>query len=62
MWTLVEESKKPERRKNVLAYCPDWNNSGYQVCYWNGTKFVYDEQPNDDFNDYVLEWFPFEEH
>jgi len=50
------EEQQPMVGRSVLAYCPDWNVSGYQVCYWDGKVFRYEEQPNDDFHTYVNQW------
>ena len=50
------EEQQPMVGRSVIAYCPDWNSSGYQVCYWDGKVFRYEEQPNDDFHTYVNQW------
>lgn len=60
-WIDSEDKVKPNVARTVLAYCPDWNNSGYQVCYWDGKVFRYDEEPNDDFHTYVNSWAIFME-
>jgi len=57
-WIDSEEMQPPVRRK-VLAYCPEWCDSGYQVCHWDGKVFRYDEQPNEDFHTYVNQWATF---
>lgn len=36
--------------------CPDWCDSGYQVCFFRHGEFEYAEQPNDNFNECVTEW------
>jgi len=55
-WIDSEEEIKPLVGRIVLAYCPKWCDSGYQVCYLDGKVFRYDEQPNDEFHSYVNEW------
>lgn len=46
----------PPRGTPLLAKCPGWCASGYQVCFWGGKSFFYDEQPNDMFNEEVIAW------
>ena len=55
-WISVEDERKPPVRRPVLLHCPDWCDSGYQVGYFNGKEFYFDEQPNDMFNDHVESW------
>lgn len=53
------EEGLPKRNREDIVYvvkCPDWNEEGYQVCSFNGTKFEYDGQPNDMFMDNVEAW------
>lgn len=56
LWIDSESKVKPVVRQAILAYCPDWNDSGYQVCMWDGKVFMFDGQPNDDFHTYVNSW------
>ena len=56
-----DEEMKPIVGRVVLAYCPEWNHSGYQICHWDGDEFKYEDQPNDDFNAYVKAWALFME-
>ncbi len=56
---IDSEELKPQVRRKVLAYCPGWCDSDYQVCYWDGKVFRYDEQPNNDFHIYVNQWAAF---
>ena len=58
IWQTVKMCE-PVVDRNVLCYCPDWNESGYQVAYWDGISFLYDEQPNKYFNKYVISWAMF---
>jgi hypothetical protein len=44
------------KNRPVLCYCPEWNDSGYQVAFWNGKEFIYPEQPNERFGGYVERW------
>lgn len=53
---MKSSAEKPPRYSFVLARCEEWNDSGYQVCFYNGKEFTYDEVPNDMFNDLVTEW------
>jgi len=55
-WIDSEEQIKPARLRPIIVYCPEWSLSGYQVCYWDGKVFRYDEQPNNDFHSYVTMW------
>jgi len=55
-WVDSEAEVKPQVRRKVLAYCPAWCDSGYQVCFWDGKVFMYEEQPNNDFHTYVNAW------
>lgn len=54
--TWNDETQNPPENRVLLAYCPDWCESGYQVCYFKNGKFKYDEQPNDMFDCYVEKW------
>ena len=55
------EVKPPKGRRPILCYCPSWNDSTYQVAYYDGNQFYYDEQPNDDFDEEVVSWTLFME-
>ena len=58
MINYIEVSSKipiPMNR-NLICYCPDWCDSGYQIAHHNGLEFVYDEQHNDLFSDHVEKW------
>jgi hypothetical protein len=56
-----EYETRPVVYKHVLCYCPKWNDSGYQVAYWDGTTWQYDEDPNGTFSKYVEAWVLFME-
>jgi|11BtaG_2_1085332.scaffolds.fasta_scaffold139477_1 hypothetical protein len=60
-WIDSEIEVKPTVGRNVIVFCPEWNASGYQICYWDGKTFRYEEQPNDDFHTYVNAWTLFME-
>ena len=45
----------------VLARCPNWCASGYQVCKWNGEEFEFDEQTNDLFDRDVIAFMPLDD-
>ena len=47
---------EPMRGTRVICYCPDWNDSEYQVAIFNGNEFYYDEQPNEMFDEHVQKW------
>ena len=54
---MIDRKKDlPPRRSYVLAECEGWNDSGFQVCYYNGKEFTYNEVPNDMFDMYVTGW------
>ena len=42
----------------VLCRCPNWCESQYQIAYWNGKEFYYDDQPNDWFHENVIAFLP----
>ena len=46
----------PATDRKVLVYCPRWNSLGYEVAIYDGKKFTYYEEPNDDFSDCVEMW------
>ena len=46
----------PPRSVPLLVKCVAWCSSGYQVCYWSGSRFYYDEQQNNIFHDEVTGW------
>lgn len=60
-WIPVTSEVKPEPFRHVIAYCPEWNQSGYEVCYWNGSQFWSDDACSDDFDGYVEQWSLFME-
>jgi hypothetical protein len=60
-WIDASEIAKPKYGVNVLCYCPDWNDSGYQVATFKAGKFEYDEDPNGSFGDHVEKWTLFME-
>ena len=49
-------NNEPPKNKLLVAYCRNWNDEGYQICKWDGKKFTYRNQPNDDFSDCVELW------
>jgi hypothetical protein len=55
-WIKKKNVIKPPKGRPLLCYCPDWNDSGYQVAFWNGDRFWYNEEPNEYFDDEVIEW------
>ena len=56
-WIKNLDSKiKPQTNIPVICSCPDWCISGYQIGYWNGREFRYENQPNDTFGKYVEMW------
>ena len=55
-WVKSESNIKPDVGRVILAYCPEWSGMEYQVCMWNGRTFTYEEQPNEDFHEYVDSW------
>lgn len=62
IWVNVAGSGiEPPKERNVLCFCPEWNESGYQVAKWSGTQFYYESQPNELFDGYVTDWAIFME-
>ncbi len=49
----------PPTNRVLIVHCPDWCDTGYQVCKWNGKAFYYDDQPNDMFHVEVVSWSMF---
>jgi hypothetical protein len=54
--TWVSRKVRPPRGRVLIAYCPEWCSSRYQVCEWDGAEFTYDGQPNDRFDESVEKW------
>ena len=46
----------PPRNRTLLCYCPEWNETGYQVAKWNGKEVYYAEQASDMFSETVEKW------
>ncbi len=55
-WIDVSDYRKPPCYRVILCYCPDWCDESYQIARWDGKKFEYDSQPNNDFDKYVQSW------
>jgi len=51
----------PPKNRLIIAYCPMWCDSGYQICEYSNGKFSYADQPNDSFNECVVKWSLFME-
>ena len=47
---------KPPRNRLLIAKCPQWSDTGYQICEYTGAEFYYTDQPNDNFNSTVVRW------
>lgn len=54
-------TKKPDMGQLCICECPGWCSLGYQIAEWDGKQFIYPEQPNDDFNELVIGWMPFDD-
>jgi hypothetical protein len=60
LWIDVKDIDiKPPTYRPILCYCPDWNNSGYQVAYYSKGEFYYEGSLNGEFHYYVQKWFVF---
>jgi hypothetical protein len=57
----LEEASLLDYNQLVIARCPGWCSTGYQICNWNGEEFYYDDQPNDMFNEDVIAFMPLDE-
>ena len=56
-WVSVESSiEPPKASRPLLCFCPKWCDNGYQVAFWNGKEFHYEDQPNENFSQHVEEW------
>jgi hypothetical protein len=55
-WIEINYGHKPPRNRALICYCPKWCDSGYQVAAWDGKKFRYEDQPNDNFDQHVEQW------
>lgn len=60
-WIDVDDKMKPPENRILNCYCPDWCNSSYQIAEWSGERFFYEDQPNNEFHDYVEQWTIFME-
>ena len=61
MYKGLEQAKKLKYNQMVICRCPNWCSLGYQVAYWNGEMFEYDDDPNGGFNDHVIAFMPLDE-
>jgi len=54
----IEKTKQSVRmlkyKQLVICKCPDWCSEGFQIGYWNGREFDYDECPNNMFDETVI--------
>lgn len=48
-------NKQPPKNRPLLAYCPEFNRTGYEVVTWNGAKFE-TELHGEDVHDFVEKW------
>lgn len=55
-WIDVGDIEPPQNKRPLICYCPNWCDIGYQIAYWNGDEFHYEDQPNDNFNMHVEAW------
>lgn len=55
-WNAVDENFPPPTDEPLLCFCPRWSDIGYQVATFNGKKFMYEDQPNDNFDMHVERW------
>jgi hypothetical protein len=51
----TDANKAPTRGRLLLAYCPEWNNTGYAVVIWTGYAFKC-ETSDVEITDYVIQW------
>jgi len=58
MWNDKGKIEPPIDRL-LIAYCPEWNEEGYQICKWDGAQFYYEGQPSDTFHILVEQWTTF---
>ena len=53
--THTKTAKNPPKHKPLLAYCPDFCDTGYEVVIWNGHHFS-NEPHGTAIHDYVQQW------
>lgn len=58
-WIEVNKKERIPQARPLLCYCPKWCDGGYQVAYYNGRVFEYEDQPNDNFDQHVESWAMF---
>lgn len=54
-------AKKLEFNQKVICKCPHWNEEGFQIAFWNGDEFEFDDQPNYLFDKQVIEFCPIDD-
>lgn len=62
MYYVNRNEKLPTKNQLCLCRCPNWCSEGLQVARYNGTKFDYDDSPNDMFDRNVTAWLPLTEN
>jgi len=46
----------PPTDRPLLCFCQEWSDIGYQAAMYKDGRFVYDEQPNEMFDQCVTDW------
>lgn len=46
----------PPKNRPLICYCPEWCDEGYKIAIWNGDEFLYQNQPNNGFNQCIEKW------
>lgn len=59
-WIDVGPSEiEPPRKRVLICYCSKWCDSGYQIAFWDGDEFHYEDEPNENFSMHVERWSVF---
>lgn len=55
---------KPKLKKGqmVLCVCHEWCELGYQVAQWDGKRFSYPGEPNNNFDNCVTGYLPMNQY
>lgn len=53
MNTVLDE---PKQNEDLICFCPNWNEIGYQIARYEDGEFTYPEQPNNWFHENVIGW------
>jgi hypothetical protein len=58
IWFDNDGKTEPYKYRALLAYCPKWSDTEYEIVKWNG-EFFYGENIDDEIDQYVVKWAAF---